>query len=193
MNIESIKREIIEKFKKTKILILDVDGVMTNGSIILGSNDNEEYKQFNVRDGTGIKMFQRAGLQVALITGRKSGVVERRAAELAIKDVHQGAIDKFKSFNQILKKHNIDKSESVFIGDDIIDIPVLKEAGVGVAVNDAIEQVIDASDLVTKNKGGNGAVREITDLILKIQGKYEDVADYNYSIYSKKKSIPDNS
>ncbi|MBU1627254.1 3-deoxy-D-manno-octulosonate 8-phosphate phosphatase, partial [bacterium] len=101
MNIDKIKEKLKEKLGKIKILILDVDGVMTDGSIILGSKDGEEYKQFNVRDGTGIKMFQRAGLKVALITGRKSGVVERRAAELGIKDVYQGHIDKYLIFQEI--------------------------------------------------------------------------------------------
>ena len=185
MNLERLSDKVKNNLRKTKILILDVDGVMTDGSIILGSNDGEEYKQFNVRDGTGIKMFQRAGFIVALITGRKSGVVERRASELGIEDIYQGAIDKIKSFREILKKHDITKEEAVYMGDDIIDIPVIKEAGVGIAVRDSMPEVIEAADLVANFKGGRGAVREITDLILRLKDKYEDVADYNYSIYSK--------
>jgi len=186
MKIDELNEDIKARLRKTKILILDVDGVMTDGSIILGSNDGEEYKRFNVRDGTGIKMFQRAGLEVALITGRKSGVVQRRAKELKIKEVYQGALDKYETFLAILKKFNLTKEETVYMGDDIIDIPVLKEAGVGIAVKDADSEVLKVADLIAENEGGKGAVRDVTDLILRLQDKYEDVADYNYSIYNKK-------
>jgi 3-deoxy-D-manno-octulosonate 8-phosphate phosphatase (KDO 8-P phosphatase) len=186
--IDELSNELKEKIRKIKILVLDVDGVMTDGSIILGSKDGEEYKVFNVRDGTGIKMIQRAGLKVALITGRSSSVVERRSKELGITDVHQGSLYKMQKFDEILEKYDLSYEEAVFMGDDIIDIPVMKKAAIGIAVKDADSSTFDAADIITENVGGKGAVREITDLILKVQGKYDDVADYNYFKYSQNKT-----
>ena len=135
-----MKKEIKEKLTKIKILILDVDGVMTDGRIIM-DNEGKEIKNFNVRDGHGIKILQRYGIKVAILTGRKSKVVEHRAKDLEIKDVYQKAYNKKEVFEKILKKHKLSADNAAFMGDDIVDIPVLKKVGFSVAVADALDVV----------------------------------------------------
>ncbi len=163
---------IIEKIRPVKLLILDVDGVMTDGSIVLDS-DGRETKSFNVKDGHGIKLFMRAGLNVALITARSSEVVSNRAAELGITMVHQGATDKLSAFLEILEELSLAPAETAYIGDDIIDLPVLKRVGFSLTVADAVAEVIERVDYVTASKGGRGAVREAVEVILKAQSKWE--------------------
>ena len=170
-----LKRElanVLEKAKKIRMLILDVDGVMTDGGIIY-SNSGEELKSFHVRDGTGIKMLIREGIKVVIISGRRSRSVDYRAQELGIKEVYQGVKDKVEVFKEILKKYKIDPQQVGFVGDDLIDIPLLLRVGFSAVVADAIEEVKQNVDYITKNPGGRGAVREICDLILKSQGKWE--------------------
>ena len=163
---------IIKKIMPVKLLILDVDGVMTDGSIVFDS-DGCETKSFNVRDGHGIKLFMRAGLKVALITARSSEVVSRRAAELGIDIVHQGATDKLSAFSEILKELSLEPNETAYMGDDIIDLPVLTRVGFSVTVADACVEVIERVDYITGSKGGRGAVREAVEVILKAQSKWE--------------------
>lgn len=170
-----MKKIIKNKLKEIKMLILDVDGVMTDGSIVM-DHEGHESKSFNVRDGHGLKMLQRYGISVAILTGRKSKVVEYRAKDLGIKDVYQGALNKKEVFEKILKKHNISTDKVVYIGDDIVDIPVLKMVGFSVAVADALDVVKKSVDYVTKNNGGHGAVREVCEMILKARGKWTEVA-----------------
>ena len=131
-----MKKNIKEKLKKIKLLILDVDGVMTDGRIIM-DDEGREIKNFNVRDGHGLKILQRYGIKVAILTGRQSKVVEYRAKDLEIKDVYQKVYNKKEVFEKILKKHKLSPDETAFIGDDIVDIPVLKRVGFSVAVADA--------------------------------------------------------
>jgi len=154
---------------------MDVDGVMTDGRIII-DNKGCETKNFNVRDGHGIKVLQRYGIKVALLTGRHSNVVKHRAKDLDIKDVYQKVYNKKEVFEKLLKKHKISADEAAFIGDDIIDIPVLKRVGFSVAVADAMEVVKKSVDYVTENKGGNGAVREVCEMILQAQKKWPEIA-----------------
>ncbi|KQC07304.1 MAG: 3-deoxy-D-manno-octulosonate 8-phosphate phosphatase [Smithella sp. SDB] len=169
-----------EKLKKIKLLILDVDGVMTDGSIIM-DDEGHELKSFNVRDGHGIKILQRFGVKVAILTGRKSKVVEYRAKDLEIKDVYQGALNKKEIFEKILSKHKLSTDEVAYLGDDIVDIPVLKRVGFSVAVDDALDVVKKSVDYVTKNSGGRGAVREVCEMILQVQGKWSEVvAKYEF-------------
>jgi len=163
-----------ERLKKIKLLLLDVDGVMTDGRIIFDSNGIES-KFFNVKDGHGIKMLQRAGIEVGIISGRESKVVANRAAELGIERVFQKALDKLSPYLKILADCRLTDDEVAFIGDDLIDIPVLRRVGFAAAPADAVTEVIPFVHLVTKNSGGFGAVREISDLLLKAQGRWEEL------------------
>ena len=178
-----IKKNIKEKLKRIKLLILDVDGVMTDGRIIM-DNEGRETKNFNVRDGHGIKILQRYGIKVAILTGRQSKVVEYRAKDLEIDDIYQKVFNKKEIFQTILKKHKLSADAAAFMGDDIVDIPVLKSVGFSAAVADAIDVVKKSVDYVTKNKGGNGAVREVCEMILKAQDKWPEMAaKYEFTEY----------
>lgn len=154
---------------------MDVDGVMTDGKIIM-DDAGHEIKNFNVRDGHGIKLLQRYGIPVAILTGRQSKVVAHRASDLEIKDVHQKVFNKKEVFEEILKQHKLSPDEAAFIGDDIVDIPVLKRVGFSVAVADADDMVKKSVDYIAKNKGGHGAVREVCEMILQAQGKWVEIA-----------------
>jgi 3-deoxy-D-manno-octulosonate 8-phosphate phosphatase (KDO 8-P phosphatase) len=165
-----------ERLQKIKILILDVDGVMTDGRIIFDSNGVES-KFFNVKDGHGIKMVQRAGIEVAIISGRQSQVVANRAAELGIAYVYQKATEKITPYLDILAKTGLDDSRVAFMGDDVIDIPVLRRVGFAAAPADAVEEVLPHVHFVAKNRGGWGAVREVCDLILKGLGAWESITE----------------
>ncbi len=167
------KRQLLAAAEKIKLLVLDVDGVLTDGSIILDDQGNE-LKAFHVRDGHGIKMVMRAGIQVALITGRKSEVVRRRALELGITDVFQKCLDKKQAYDRLAKKYALEDAEIAYIGDDVIDIPVLRKSGFPVAVADADETTKRFALFVTKKGGGKGAVREFCDFLLKAKGLWED-------------------
>ncbi|PKN21033.1 MAG: phenylphosphate carboxylase subunit delta [Deltaproteobacteria bacterium HGW-Deltaproteobacteria-6] len=164
-----------EKLKKIKMLVLDVDGVMTDGRIIMDS-DGREMKNFNVRDGHGLVMIQRHGIQVAILTGRTSTVVEHRARDLKITEVYQGALNKKEVFDRILQKNNLTAEAIAYMGDDIVDIPVLKMVGFSVAVADAVDLVKKTVDYITVNSGGQGAVREICEMLLMSQGYWNEVA-----------------
>jgi len=178
-----INKNIKEKLKRIKMLILDVDGVMTDGRIIM-DNEGRETKNFNVRDGHGIKLIQRYGIKVAILTGRQSKVVEHRAKDLEIDDVYQKVFNKKEIFQKILKKHKLSADAAAFMGDDIVDIPVLKSVGFSAAVADAVDVVKKSVDYITNNKGGYGAVREVCELILKAQGKWPEIAaKYEFTEY----------
>ncbi len=170
----SLDDSLIEKIKRIKLLILDVDGVLTDGSINY-TDDGREFKSFDVKDGHGIKLLMRSGVEVALITARESNVVAIRAKDLGIKDVYQGRLEKLGAFEEILANKGLDADETAYAGDDIIDLPVLRRAGFSVAVQDAVEEVKQRVDHVTERPGGRGAVRELTDLILKVQGRWDEV------------------
>ncbi len=172
------KKQLEHLAKKIKLLILDVDGVLTDGGIIL-DNEGNEFKVFNVRDGHGIKMLIRAGVKVAIISGRQSKVVERRAKELGITEVYQKTGDKLEVYHELISRYGLKSDEVAYMGDDIVDIPLLKVVGFPIAVADADEYTKQFALLVTNNKGGRGAVREVTDLILKAQGLWpEDIGGY---------------
>jgi 3-deoxy-D-manno-octulosonate 8-phosphate phosphatase (KDO 8-P phosphatase) len=171
-----MKKNLKEKLKKIKMLILDVDGVMTDGRIIM-DDEGRQLKNFDVRDGHGLKIIQRYGIGIVILTGRKSEVVNHRANDLEIKEVYQGALNKKEVFKGILLKHNLAASAVAFMGDDIIDIPVLIQVGFSAAVADAVDVVKKSVDYVTKNKGGHGAVRELCEMILQAQGKWPEIAE----------------
>ncbi|MBI3592414.1 MAG: HAD family hydrolase [Nitrospirae bacterium] len=167
--------------KNIKLLILDVDGVLTDGGIILDSKGNE-LKTFHVRDGHGIKMLQKAGIQIAIITGRNSKVVNIRARELGIKEVYQKCLDKKVAYEHLLKKAGISDEAVAYIGDDIVDIPLFKRVGLPIAVADATDEAKDAALFVTETRGGRGAVREICELILKASGKWKALLDEYHKV-----------
>ena len=168
------KTKIMAAAQKIKLLILDVDGVMTDGSIILDNNDNE-IKSFHVRDGHGIKMLGKAGVRVAIITGRYSAVVDRRALELGIDDVYQRCYVKTTAYEQLLVKYNLTDVETAYVGDDVVDIALLKRVGLPIVVADGADDAKKYSIMITSNPGGRGAVREVTDLLLKAAGKREEL------------------
>ena len=159
-----------------KMLILDVDGVLTDGSIIL-DNEGNEYKSFHVRDGHGIKMLIHSGIKVAIITGRHSKVVERRAHELGITEVFQKCHDKRVAYRRLIEQYSLEDREVAYVGDDIVDVPIMSMVGLPVAVGDATEEAKGFALLVTKNRGGRGAVREVVDFILKAKGIWQGMFD----------------
>ena len=161
-----------KRASKIKILIMDVDGVMTDGRIII-NNKGTESKLFDVKDGHGIKMLITAGIKTAIITGRKSNVVKHRAKELGIHHIYQGAKDKGKTIDLLLKQASLPNDVAAYIGDDLIDIPAMKKVGLSFAVSDSVKEVLMEADIITKNRGGRGAVREVCEYILKSQGLWE--------------------
>jgi len=164
----------LEKMKMVTLLVLDVDGVLTDGKIIIDDLGNES-KNFNVRDGHGLKLLMRSGIDVAFLTGRESEVVKHRAKELGIKDVYQGVRDKAKVLGEMLATKGLSGECVAYMGDDIVDIPVFRMVGFSVAVADALNYVKADADYVTVNEGGNGAVREICEMILSAREKWNDV------------------
>lgn len=178
-----MEKKLQSKLRKIKMLILDVDGVMTDGRVIM-DDSGREIKNFDVRDGHGIKLIQRYGIKVVLLTGRKSEVVLCRARDLGIKEVYQKVFNKKEVFAKILLKNKLDCDAVAFIGDDIIDIPVLKAVGFSVAVADALDVVKKSVNYITQNKGGRGAVREVCEMLLQAQGKWPEIASkYEFTEY----------
>ncbi len=169
-------KELMERAGRIKLLILDVDGVLTDGRIIM-DNEGNELKAFHVRDGHGIKMLQREGMNVALITGRQSGVVARRAAELGITEVHQGSKNKLDAYGKVLLRFGVTAEETAYVGDDIVDIPVMVRVGLPAAVEDASEEAKEYALFVTRNRAGRGAVREVTDLLLRAKGRLDAIVE----------------
>jgi 3-deoxy-D-manno-octulosonate 8-phosphate phosphatase (KDO 8-P phosphatase) len=163
-----------KKLENIHLLLLDVDGVMTDGGIIFDAN-GLEIKCFNVMDGHGIKMLQRHGIQVGIITGRTSAVVDIRARELGIELVYQGALKKLESYDAVKMKTGLDDGQIAYMGDDVIDVPVMRRAGFAAAPPDALSEVLAVADYVTSRPGGRGAVREVCDLILKGRGFWDEV------------------
>ena len=160
--------------KPIRLILSDVDGVLTDGGIVF-DNQGIETKQFHIRDGLGIKLWQRAGGQFGLVTGRSSHVVQVRASELGIDLVRQGFEDKLPAVLELLAERNQPPEEVCYIGDDLPDLAVIQRVGLGVAVADACKEVRDVADYVTEAAGGRGAVRELVELILKTQGAWDDV------------------
>ncbi len=166
------KKQIFDIAKNIKLLILDVDGVLTDGSIILDNNGNE-IKAFHVRDGHGIVMLLKKGIKVALITGRYSKVVKIRAKELGIRDIFQRCREKEIAYKKLADKYNLKDKEIACMGDDVVDIELLKMCGLPITVADAHNEVKAYSILITKERGGRGAVREVCDFILKAKGLFK--------------------
>ena len=164
--------EIIERARKIKMLILDCDGVLTDGRIVMTA-EGDEMKSFDVKDGHAIVMWHRAGFRSAIISGRKSAVVQKRVKELGIHHLYEMAWVKIEPYEAILAEEGLRDEAICYVGDDVVDIPLLRCAGLAVAVADAVEEVKAHSHYVTKREGGRGAVREVIELILKAQGKWD--------------------
>ena len=162
----------MEQAKNVKLVILDVDGVMTDGRIVIDGNGLET-RNFNVKDGMGVVALQRLGIPVAIITSKTSGAVRRRAEELNVQKLYQGAKQKLIPFEEIKQEMGIADGEVCYVGDDLVDLSLMKVVGMPVAVADAVPEVIEAACYVTKARGGHGAVRETAELILKTQGKWD--------------------
>lgn len=175
MRRRKIPARIVRLARNIKLLILDVDGVLTDGGIILDSS-GKELKVFHVRDGHGLVMLGKAGVKAAIITGRKSGAVDRRARELGIKDVFQRCQDKIVAYEKLLAKYGLEDKDVAFIGDDVVDLALFARVGLSVAVADAVEEAREAAAYITSSNGGRGAVREVCDLILKAGGKWSEAA-----------------
>ena len=169
-------KSIDGKVKGLKLLLLDVDGVLTDGKITIDDNGVES-KSFNVRDGHGIKLIQRGGIKVGIITGRCSEVVKFRAAELGITILHQGIKNKIEAYEEILAQEGLQHSEVAYVGDDVVDLPVMRKVGFSVAVADASEDLFSYVDYVSKHNGGCGAVREVTELILKGNQRWDELTN----------------
>jgi len=164
-----------KRLTEIQLLLLDVDGVMTDGGIIYDGNGLET-KIFNVKDGHGIKMLQRADIEVGIITGRTSAVVDFRAQELGIKLVYQGALRKLESYEDVKLKTGLADSQIAYMGDDVIDVPVMRRVGFAAAPQDALAEAKRAAHYIASCNGGRGAVREVCDLILKGRGVWDEVA-----------------
>jgi YrbI family 3-deoxy-D-manno-octulosonate 8-phosphate phosphatase len=163
-----------QRCQAIELILADVDGVLTNGGIIF-DNQGIETKQFHIRDGLGIRLWQRAGYRFGLITGRSSHIVQVRAAELGIEIVRQTAEDKLPVAHEILDQLKLDASRVCYIGDDLPDLPILKVVGLAVAVADACPEVRQAAHFVSTRAGGEGAVREAIETILRSQGRWDDL------------------
>lgn len=166
--------KILQLAKPVKLLLMDVDGVLTDGRIIYDS-DGRELKFFHVRDGHGLKLVSRYGIKTGIITGRNSTIVNKRAAELGIEIVYQNAKDKKVVIEEILKEQKLIPEEVAYIGDDIVDIPVFRRVGFRITVPDAPYEVRDEVDYVTLNYAGKGAVREVCEIILKSKGLWAEI------------------
>jgi 3-deoxy-D-manno-octulosonate 8-phosphate phosphatase (KDO 8-P phosphatase) len=163
---------VVEKAKKLKLLILDVDGVLTDGKLFF-DNDGNEYKSFHAQDGHGIKMLRQTGVEVAVISGRKSQSVALRMKNLGIEHVYQGHENKIAAFNELIEKLGITPKQAAHVGDDVIDLPVMIRVGLAIAVNDANFAVKQHADWCTTLPGGQGAVREVCDFIMQAQGHFD--------------------
>jgi 3-deoxy-D-manno-octulosonate 8-phosphate phosphatase (KDO 8-P phosphatase) len=166
----SAKPSYRSKLKSIRLLLLDVDGVMTDGGVYY-SEQGEEAKKFNVQDGYGIVALQKAGVAVGILTGRVSRIVQHRAEELGIKEVHQNLERKFDAYSALKTRLGLQDRNIAFVGDDLPDLPVLEAVGFSAAPQDAVDRVKRNVDYVCKRRGGEGAVREVIDLILANQAR----------------------
>jgi 3-deoxy-D-manno-octulosonate 8-phosphate phosphatase (KDO 8-P phosphatase) len=172
------KKELLEKAAKIKLAVFDVDGVLTDGKLILGESGNE-YKAFHVRDGHGLVMLLETGCHVAVITARSSKIVAERMSSLGIKYVYQGEKDKGARLMTLIEELDLQREQVAYVGDDVIDLPAMTKVGLPIAVADARPEVKENAAWVTEERGGQGAVREVCECIMKAQGLFEDrINDY---------------
>ncbi len=171
--------DLYTRATSVRLVVLDVDGVLTDGSIWTGEN-GECIKRFHTRDGLGIKMLQAAGIPVAILTGRISAQTAARAKELGIECVKQGKQFKMRAWEEILAEHGVTAEETAYMGDDVPDIPVLRAAGFAAVPADASEEIVPLVHWVSPCKGGSGAVRSLAEFILRSQGRWDDLVTRRY-------------
>ena len=170
-------KDILEKARHIKLVVFDVDGVLTDGSLFLGDN-GLEYKAFHSRDGFGMKMLKDTGVELGIITARTSDVVRHRMASLGITHVYQGRHDKLTAFRELLAKLNLSTEQVAYVGDDVVDLPVLRNAGLAIAVQDAHPLAKQHAHWQTPQAGGRGAARDVCDLIMEAQGTLQAQLDH---------------
>jgi len=169
-----MKQTLKKRIEKIRLLIMDVDGVLTNGEIVI-DHEGKELKVFHVQDGFSIVFFKRLGFKTAIISARGSEAVQFRAQDLGIDRVYMDVRPKTKAYEKLLEEFGLKDEEVCFLADDLPDVCVFKKVGFAVAVNNAVEEVKKISHYVTKKEGGKGAVREVIELILKVQGKWDNI------------------
>ena len=169
----AIEPAVLQLATNIKLVLFDVDGVLTDGRLFLG-DDGQEYKAFHSRDGHGMKMLQRTGVELGIITGRTSRVVEHRVADLGIKHIHQGCIDKLPVYENLINKIGLTPAETAYVGDDVVDLPIMLQVGLAITVQDAHHLVKKHAHWVTPSRGGQGAARELCEMIMFAQGSYSE-------------------
>lgn len=167
---------VLSKLKKIKLLLLDADGVLTDGGIIYNDNGSET-KIFNVKDGLGIRLIMEAGIHLGIVTGRRSNALYSRCKDLGINLIYDGVGNKVDVLDALLDQTGVSAEEVAFIGDDLPDLTLMKKIGLSIAVGDAHKTILDNVDMVTSAKGGHGAVREVCEAILKAKGLWEDILE----------------
>jgi len=162
-------RDILEKAARIRLVVFDVDGVLTDGSLFLG-DDGQEYKAFHSRDGLGMKMLHRSGVEIGIITARESEVVRHRMRSLDITHVYQGRLEKCPAFEELVTKLGLASDQAAYVGDDVVDLPVMRRAGLAITVADAHPLVKQHAHWQTPHPGGHGAARDVCELIMQAQG-----------------------
>ncbi len=170
-------QDIHAKAQGVRLVIFDVDGVLTDGSLYLG-DDGQEYKAFNSRDGHGMKMLQYSGVEIGIITGRTSEVVRIRMESLGIEHVYQGKQEKLPAYRQLVDKLGLRDDQVAYVGDDVVDLPIMRRVGLAVAVNDAHPLVLQHAHWQTPHAGGRGAGRDVCEMIMEAQGSLKSALDH---------------
>jgi 3-deoxy-D-manno-octulosonate 8-phosphate phosphatase (KDO 8-P phosphatase) len=165
-------QDILQKAAQVKLVIFDVDGVLTDGRLFFG-DDGQEYKAFHSRDGHGMKMLQASGVEIGIITGRTSKVVEHRMANLGVQHVYQGKQEKLPAFEELIARLGLASQQVAYMGDDVVDLPIMLRVGLAVATNDAHQLVTQHAHWQTPHGGGEGAARDLCELIMEAQGTLE--------------------
>jgi len=171
-----LSQELKQRIQKVRVFIVDIDGVLTDGRLIFG-NYGDELKFFDVQDGLGMVLLKSSGMKTVMLTSRKSKINQKRAKELGVDKLYQEAGDKLKVYEKILKRFKVAADQTCYVGDDLIDLPVLSRVGFAAAVDNAVPEVKQRSHYVSSRAGGRGAVREIADLVLKAQDKWESATE----------------
>ena len=171
--LKKIQADVLSRAKSIKLVIFDVDGVLTDGSLLMGDN-GEEYKAFNSKDGHGLRMLHESGMIVAIITGRTSNVVTHRMNELGIEHVYQGQREKLPAFEALIKKLSLTPAECAYVGDDVVDLPIMSRVGLSIAVQDAHHMVKKHAHWITEHNGGRGAGRDVCEMLMDANGVLEE-------------------
>ena len=165
-------QEVLDKARRIRLVVFDVDGVLTDGGLFIDC-DGREHKVFNSRDGHGMKMLQNRGVAIAIISGRRATAVERRMADLGIRHVYLGIEDKLTAFEELLTRLELDAQQVAYVGDDVVDLPVMRRVGFAIAVQDADPFVKRHAHWQTPSAGGHGAARDVCELLLEAQGQLD--------------------